>query len=126
MCCIQISDEVLLKNVMASPKIHAINGGKISIDDIGKCGIYLENNLPGYVDCETDYQVLYKTVKSYGYTIDNNKQIDSKEVAIEREKCNSIYPSDLAEKIEKIVDTFFDQNLYSPDINIVKMKHVCV
>ncbi|MDD6628202.1 MAG: hypothetical protein PUF03_08130 [Lachnospiraceae bacterium] len=124
MCCIQISDEVLLKNVMASPILHNINGGKISIGNIGKCGIYLENNLPGYVDCETDFLVLSNTAKACGYTIDHEAQIDSNEVEIEREKCNSIYPKDLADRIEKIVDAFFERSLYDPSINIVRMKYV--
>lgn len=124
MCCIQISGEILLRNVLASQKVQQIGEG-ISIGDIEKCGIYLENNLPGYVECENDPQVLCRIIKSYGFSIDENEKIDPDEILITRDKCNSIYPNDLAEKIEEIVDTFFERNLYAPNINIMRMKYVC-
>ncbi len=124
MCCIQISDEVLFKNVMASPKIREREDVKISIENIGKCGIYLENNLPGYVDCETDLHILSKMAEACGYTIDGNEQIGSNEIVIEREKCNSIYPRNLADEIEKIVDAFLEMQLQDPTIDVVKMKYV--
>ena len=126
MCCIQISDEILLRNVLGSPKVHNIRNGRIRIADIEKCGIYLENNLPGYVDCEKNPHILYKSVENYGFSIDDNEEIDLSEITVSRDKCNCIYPKKLALQIERIVDTFFERNLHNPDINIVKMKHIYV
>lgn len=123
MCCIQISDEVLLKNVLGSPQIQKLEGGKINADDIGKCGIYLRNNLPGYVDCEIDGEVLEHTALTCGYIVDK-RQIYFKDIEIDRKICNQIYPQELADKIEEIVDCFFDRELYRPEKSIRNMKYI--
>lgn len=124
MCCIQIRDEILLKNVLGSPKISNIESGKISADDIGKCGIYLRNNLPGYVDCETDGEILEDAALQCGFVVDGTRQIDFTNIEINRKKCNQIYPKELADEIEVIVDCFLERKLYSPEKEIRNMKYV--
>lgn len=123
MCCIQIGDETLIKNVLGSPEIKKLEGGKISADDIGKCGIYLRNNLPGYVDCEIDGKMLEHAALACGYKVDN-RQVYFEDIDIDRTKCNQMYPEELADKIEGIVDGFFYRELYRPEKVIKNMKYV--
>ena len=125
MYCIQIKEEVLLKNVLGCPEIKQLKSGKISVSTIGKCGIYLENNLPGYVECQTDEQILSTAARFQGYFVDDSAQIDFRNLSINRESCNDIYPRQWAAQIEKIVDIFFKEQLYDDNRKIYRTKYVC-
>lgn len=124
MCCIQVRADVLLRNVLGYREIKAIGISKISISDIGKCGIYLENNLPGYVDCETDEQVLSRTAELCGYLVDEDKKIDLDCINDIDLRCNRIYPDQLANRIEEIIQVFFEEKLYEENRNIIRMKNI--
>lgn len=124
MCCIQIRADVLLENVLGHCDVEKMGISKMSIGNIGKCGIYLENNLPGYVDCETNEEVLSRTARLCGYSVDEDKQIDLCTVANIGRGWNRVYPDHLAEKIEEIVEVFFEERLYEEDRNIIRMKNI--
>lgn len=124
MCCIQVRADVLLRNVLGYREIKKIGISKISINDIGKCGIYLENNLPGYVDCETDEQVLSRTAELCGYLVDEDSKIDLDGINDIDLRCNRIYPEQLANRIEEIIRVFFEEKLYEENRNIIRMKNI--
>lgn len=124
MCCIQVRADVLLRNVLGYREIKEIGISNISINDIGKCGIYLENNLPGYVDCETDEYVLRRTAELCGYLVDEDKQIDLESIDNIDLRCNRIYPTQLSNKIEEITRVFFEEKLYEENRNIIRMKNI--
>lgn len=122
MCYTQIRGDVLVENVLRYCSKNNIF--PISIHDISNCGIYLENNLPGYVKCETDDQMLDWTVKACGYSVDWQKQINSYTDVKSGWEWKTLYPPKLAETMEITVKTFFDQNLNGGDKNIVRMKNI--
>lgn len=124
MCCIQVRADVLLRNVLGYHEIKEIGIAKISINNIGKCGIYLENNLPGYVDCETNEQVLIRTAKLCGYSVDEDKRIDLDDIDNIDLRCNRIYPDQLSNRIEEIIRVFFEERLYEDDRSIIRMKNI--
>lgn len=88
--------------------------------------IIFVNNLSGYVDCETDYQVIFHAALLCGYLVDETEHIDFRNIVVNRERCNLIYSKELAERIEKLVDSFFDRSLYEMEKHIIKMKYVYV
>lgn len=124
MCSIQINEEVLLTNVLGSPEIQKLERKKVSLEEISKCGIYLENNLPGYVNCETNIKRIERMVMLYGYDMDEQNCIDCTNLRIERERYNRSYPKRLANIIEDVVDCFFSKKLFGSDVEIVRLKKV--
>lgn len=124
MCCIQIRSEILVKNVLGCSELNKLGFNKMSVSYISKCGIYLENNLPGYVDCETDEQILRGTLKQCGYLVDADCQIDIRSITVMDEDYNRIYPEKIAREIESLVTSFFTRKLYESNKKIVRMKYV--
>lgn len=126
MCCIQIRGEILVKNVLGCSELNKLGIRKMSISYISKCGIYLENNLPGYVDCETDEQILSRALNLCGYLVGADRQIDIQNITIMEEDYNRIYTEEIAREIENLVRSFFTRRLYENNKKIIKMKHVYV
>lgn len=124
MCCIQIRSEILIKNVLNCSELYKLGFKKLSVSCISKCGIYLENNLPGYVDCEIDEQVLNRTLRACGYLVDADGQIDIRNIVIMDENYKRIYPQEISEEIEDLVQSFFIRKLYENNKRIVRMKYV--
>ena len=124
MCSIQINEEVLLSNVLGSPEFQKLERKKVSLEEISKCGIYLENNLPGYVKCETNIKRIGRIAVLSGYDMDEQNCIDCTNVRIERERYNRNYPKRLANNIEGIVDCFFSKKLFGAEVEIVRLKKV--
>ena len=96
----------------------------MSISCISKCGIYLENNLPGYVDCETDEQILSRALNLCGYLVDADRQIDIQNITFMEENYNRIYTEEIACEIENLVSSFFTRRLYENNKKIIRMKYV--
>lgn len=124
MCCIQIRGEILVKNVLGCVELNKLGIRKMSISYISKCGIYLENNLPGYVDCETDEQILSRALELCGYLVDEDKQIDTQNIIVMEKNYNRIYTEEIAWEIENLVRSFFARKLYENNKKIIRMKYV--
>lgn len=124
MCCIQINSDVLFENVLGSGTIKKKNIKKVSFRDIENCSIFLENNLPGYVDCEVNKKTIYRIAKSYGCIIENDEIINLSNLYIVKKKSTRLYPLELAKQIERVVDTFWMQKKDEQDV--IRLKHVLV
>ena len=124
MCYIQINSDVLFENVIGSNTIRTRNIKKVSFRDIENCSIFLENNLPGYVDCEVNKKAMYRMAKAYGCIIENDTIINLNNIRVIKKKSARLYSSELANQIEKIVDTFWSQKRDEQDV--VRLKHVLV
>lgn len=122
MCCIQISNDILLENVLSSIKCKGENIEKIRFEDIENCGVFLENNLPGYVDCEVDMKSIHEIAKSYGCVVEDEAIVNFSDAEVTRKKTFRTYPSELANQIESLVEAFWQQNVAGQ--NITRMKHI--
>lgn len=125
MSCIQIDDDVLVGNIIASSAGRTMPIDKVSLQDIQNCGIFLENNLPGYVDCDVNAKSVYQTARGYGCIVEedtNTILINAKDPDSVKKRCNGYYSQTIAEQIERLVGQFLEER--SDRENITRMKYV--
>lgn len=124
MCCIQISSEILLENVLGSEKVQSRQNGRVSFKDIENCGIFLENNLPGYVNCNVNRDIMCRLARNYGCTIEDDAIINLTNVRDIKRRNERFYPLEIANRIESIVDAFWQQR--NDERDVVRMKRIIV
>lgn len=121
MCCIQINSEILLENVLGSDEIKK---GAVSFKDIEKCGIFLENNLPGYVKCDVNMDIMSRLARNYGCTLEGDTTIVLTNVCSVKRRNERFYPADIAKRIGDIVDAFWQQG--EDERDVVRVKRIIV
>lgn len=124
MCCIKISDRILLENILAGA-VNVGGIGKVRFADIENFSVFLKNNLPGYVDCDMDTRSIHKLTKScYRCVIEDGAIVFDSEKEITRRKTLSAYPVDLSNQILQLAEAFWRQ--YEPGRNVPRMKLITV
>lgn len=124
MYCIKISDSILLENILAGARnVGGID--RIRFTDVEKFRIFLQNNLPGYVDCDVDMRSIHKLAKSsYGCSIEDGVIIPNPNKYIVRRSTLRTYPDDIANQILQLAGAFWKQ--HEEGQNIPRIKFVTV
>lgn len=121
MCCIKISDSVLLENILVGAKnVGGIE--KIRFADVENFGVFLKNNLPGYVDCNADMRSIHKLARSsYGCTIEDGVIIPNSNRYIIRRSTLRTYPDGIANQILQLAEAFWRQHKEGQNIPRLKL-----
>lgn len=116
MCCITIGTDVMLANFFGSPGYLTSGLDGADLDVIKKCAVTLANNLPGYVFFDLTQKKVDALVNgNHGYIYQGGKIMYIGK-GIDLKRYNDSYTPGISEKIEKIVNGFFKQQLYAKEI----------
>lgn len=121
MCCIKLSAEAVLVNYFGSPLFQSSDNdtGMVNVSSIQSCAAFLANNLPGYVSYDISIKALQEAVKSGMFQMSADGSKIALQEDVDRQRYNWSFPSSIANRIEKIVDKFFQRELYKREIQPV-------
>lgn len=115
MGCISIDAKVLLYNFFGSQSFN-LNKESVPLEIIDKCAIFLANNLPGYVFYDSNVSSIIRVTKKNPEFILSEGKVICKGNNINLEIINNIYSKTISNKIQEIVNDFFENNLFEKEI----------